>query len=128
IHASHEDAASVRYLRCPICDEAMNRAIFGRKSGIVIDVCAKHGTWFDHGEVARAMTFARNHDLGAPAPHAKSAPSDEEMERRGEVEAMMLREQAMDATYDLQYRARVFGVGPTIVDQLAAFIAWLSGG
>ncbi|MGH7284998.1 MAG: hypothetical protein ACRELY_26015 [Polyangiaceae bacterium] len=116
----------VRYLACPFCGERMNRAIFGRKSGIVVDVCPQHGTWFDHGEVTRAVSFAVTHDMTKGS--AKPELSEEDIRKRAEVEALMMKESAMDATYDLQYRARVYGVGPTIVDQLALVIGWLRGG
>jgi len=32
-------------------------ASFGKVSGIVVDVCARHGTWFDVGELARVLSF-----------------------------------------------------------------------
>ncbi len=47
----------VRYLPCPLCKELMNRVNFGRRSGVIVDVCAAHGTWFDAGELARAVNF-----------------------------------------------------------------------
>lgn len=47
----------VKYLRCPFCSEFMQRRNFGKVSGIVVDVCAKHGTWFDIGELARILFF-----------------------------------------------------------------------
>jgi len=50
-------AEPLRYLRCPVCKDMMNRRNFGRLSGIVVDVCAKHGTWFDVGELPRILAF-----------------------------------------------------------------------
>jgi Zn-finger nucleic acid-binding protein len=47
----------VRYLKCPLCDELMNRVNFGRRSGVIVDVCTAHGTWFDAGELTRAIAF-----------------------------------------------------------------------
>lgn len=44
----------VRYLMCPLCIRPMMRQNFARKSGILVDHCAPHGTWFDAGE-ARAV-------------------------------------------------------------------------
>jgi Zn-finger nucleic acid-binding protein len=47
----------VRYLPCPSCKTVMNRKNFGDSSGIVVDVCARHGMWFDHGELPRVLAF-----------------------------------------------------------------------
>lgn len=49
--------SQVRYLPCPVCTSRMNRAIFGRKSGVVIDVCRLHGTWFDAKELTGCVAF-----------------------------------------------------------------------
>jgi Zn-finger nucleic acid-binding protein len=49
----------VRYLNCPACNRLMNRVNFGKHSGIIVDVCKDHGTWFDSGELTRAIEFAK---------------------------------------------------------------------
>ncbi len=46
------------YLPCPQCHTSMSRRGFGRRSGIVVDICIIHGTWFDPGELPDAMRFA----------------------------------------------------------------------
>lgn len=48
----------VRYRMCPLCHSSMNRVAFGRASGVIVDVCKLHGTWFDAGELTRAIAFA----------------------------------------------------------------------
>jgi len=35
----------------------MNRNAFGRVSGVIVDVCRKHGVWFDAGELAEVVRF-----------------------------------------------------------------------
>lgn len=47
----------MRYVGCPICTEIMLRKNFGRSSGVIIDVCTKHGVWFDRGELPRVLEF-----------------------------------------------------------------------
>jgi Zn-finger nucleic acid-binding protein len=47
----------VRYRKCPVCDETMQRSNFGQSSGVVVDVCAAHGVWFDRGELATIIEF-----------------------------------------------------------------------
>lgn len=53
----------VRYLACPVCAGSMNRTVFGRSSGIVVDVCRQHGTWFDPAELSSALAFAASGGL-----------------------------------------------------------------
>lgn len=36
----------------------MLRQNFRERSGIVVDVCAGHGVWFDRGEFAKLIEFA----------------------------------------------------------------------
>jgi Zn-finger nucleic acid-binding protein len=50
-------AAPVKYLRCPACDQLMDRHNFALTSGVVIDVCIKHGVWLDAGELAQVLHF-----------------------------------------------------------------------
>ena len=47
----------VRYIPCPACGALMNRTNFGRASGVIVDVCQKHGIWFDAGELPRVLAF-----------------------------------------------------------------------
>lgn len=47
----------VRYRPCPTCRQQMNRRNFERVSGIVVDQCVRHGTWFDAGELEAAVRF-----------------------------------------------------------------------
>lgn len=53
-------AAAVRYVPCPVCTKIMNRQNFGRRSGVVIDVCKGHGVWFERSELRAAMAFIDN--------------------------------------------------------------------
>lgn len=53
----------VRYVRCPACGVLMNRRNFGASSGVIVDVCSKHGTWFDPGELPRVLSFIESGGL-----------------------------------------------------------------
>jgi Zn-finger nucleic acid-binding protein len=48
---------NIRYLPCPICGILMNRVNFAHCSHVVVDVCSKHGTWFDRDELRRIVEF-----------------------------------------------------------------------
>jgi Zn-finger nucleic acid-binding protein len=50
----------VRYIRCPECDELMQRMNFAGASGVVIDLCRQHGSWFDDKELQRIIEFIRS--------------------------------------------------------------------
>lgn len=56
LHGAHV-GETVRYLECPVCRQLMNRVHFARHSGIVVNVCKPHGTWFDAGELTAAIEF-----------------------------------------------------------------------
>ena len=49
----------VRYIPCPQCGQLMNRINFARCSGVVVDVCKGHGTWFDCDELREIVEFIR---------------------------------------------------------------------
>lgn len=81
----------VTYVPCPICQHLMMRRNFGGVSGVIVDVCAMHGTWFDAGELPRILAFVgsggmvlarqreaeeqRRRALGRepPVPHSEAA-------------------------------------------------------
>lgn len=50
---------NIRYLPCPVCHKLMNRVNFAHCSHVVVDVCAKDGTWFDKDELRRIVEFIR---------------------------------------------------------------------
>ena len=80
-HTAATAATEVRYLRCPRCGETMSRSLFARKSGVVVDVCRVHGTWFDATELERAAVWR---DAVPPKERApiERAPVDPELVRR----------------------------------------------
>jgi Zn-finger nucleic acid-binding protein len=53
----------VRYRPCPACGQMMNRKNFGGTSGIIVDLCTSHGTYFDAGELPRVLEFVRRGGL-----------------------------------------------------------------
>src|ERR1019366_7625487 len=65
----------VRYRKCPACGEMMLRKNFRESSGVIVDVCAAHGVWFDRGELATILAFASTGAL-ATADHNAAARAD----------------------------------------------------
>ena len=53
----------VHYRPCSVCRQRMNRKNFGGASGVIVDVCARHGTWFDAGELPQVLAFVKSGGL-----------------------------------------------------------------
>jgi Zn-finger nucleic acid-binding protein len=53
----------VSYIPCPHCGNIMNRINFARCSGVIVDVCKGHGTWFDRDELSQIVQFIRGGGL-----------------------------------------------------------------
>lgn len=53
----------VRYVPCPQCGQLMNRINFAKCSGVIVDVCKGHGTWFDRDELSAIVEFIRGGGL-----------------------------------------------------------------
>jgi len=45
------------YVMCPTCGTSMNRKLFAHGSGVVVDICRSHGTFFDAGELPAIIDF-----------------------------------------------------------------------
>ena len=48
------------YRKCPECRRMMARKTFGRASGVIIDLCRNHGTWFDEDELRQVIDWIEN--------------------------------------------------------------------
>ena len=53
----------IHYAPCPHCGQLMNRINFARCSGVIVDVCKGHGTWFDRDELSGIIQFIRGGGL-----------------------------------------------------------------
>jgi Zn-finger nucleic acid-binding protein len=47
------------YIPCPECGKLMNPKNFAGCSGVILDWCSKHGSWFDRQELHRIVVFIR---------------------------------------------------------------------
>lgn len=83
----------IRYVPCPECRQLMNRVNFARCSGVVVDVCKGHGTWFDRDELRRIIEFIRRGGLEVSRAREK---------RELEEERKLLRQEQLAA--NLQHR------------------------
>src|SRR3979409_1362905 len=63
--APSSDTEEIRYVPCPQCGQLMNRINFARCSGVIVDICKGHGTWFDLDELSGIVQFIRRGGLEA---------------------------------------------------------------
>ncbi len=108
---------AVTYRRCPVCARHMNRSNYARGSGVVIDLCRDHGSFFDRGELARIFRFIEEGGL------EKAARRDGEDRRARLREA---RREAIRAGGNDLGAAGAFPAEPTgldLIGWIAAFFA-----
>jgi Zn-finger nucleic acid-binding protein len=82
------ETSKVNYVPCPECSQLMNRINFARCSGVIVDVCKGHGTWFDRDELSRIVEFIRSG--GLEASRARERSEIEEERRRLNQERLAL--------------------------------------
>jgi Zn-finger nucleic acid-binding protein len=81
----YKQETSVHYVHCPRCTNTMNRRMFGRISGVIVDVCRDHGVWFDSGELNEVLAWiergglalARQREIADLAEQARSLRSQQ---------------------------------------------------
>jgi Zn-finger nucleic acid-binding protein len=78
----------------------MNRMNFARCSGVIVDVCKKHGTWFDRDELSRIIAFVREGGMNASRAKEKLAIAEERERLRQEQLAVDLRRSSILGTSD----------------------------
>ncbi|MDQ2922367.1 MAG: zf-TFIIB domain-containing protein [Acidobacteriota bacterium] len=71
------ETSKVSYVPCPECLQLMNRINFARCSGVIVDICKGHGTWFDRDELSRIVEFIRGGGLEASRAREKQEIQDE---------------------------------------------------
>ena len=116
--------AEIHYIHCPVCSGIMNRNAFGRLSGVVVDVCRKHGVWFDAGELFEVVRFVESGGL-ARAREREIADMAHE-ERRLRAERMHADEAGVLGT---SVAPIAMGIGRTplagLTDEIVEFVASL---
>jgi Zn-finger nucleic acid-binding protein len=75
------------YRPCAVCGALMNRQNYGRKSGVILDICRAHGIWFDDGELARVLAWIRDGGEQRAGQLADEQAQDEARWRRLEQAA-----------------------------------------
>ena len=76
----------------------MNRVNFAKCSGVIVDVCKGHGTWFDRDELSQIVEFVRGGGLDV----SRSREKAEIEEARRQLQQERLADEVR--------RASIFGV------------------
>jgi Zn-finger nucleic acid-binding protein len=66
------------YVPCPQCGKLMNQKNFSGCSGVVLDWCRDHGSWFDKDELRQIVTFIRNGGLRKAREREKANLQEQE--------------------------------------------------
>ncbi len=99
------------YVKCPVCRIVMNRRQFASGTGIVIDVCRAHGTFFDVGELPLIIELVMNG--GLDTAQRKDIERAREAARRERDHAPV----ALPADY--QDTGSLSGTGSALIDFLS---------
>jgi Zn-finger nucleic acid-binding protein len=98
---AHEPS-KIRYVPCPECQQLMNRVNFARCSGVVVDVCKGHGTWFDRDELQQIVEFIRSGGLEVSRKREKRELEEERQRLRQEQLAATLHNRTHPSLNDEQ--------------------------
>lgn len=85
-----------RYRNCPACGGRMHRKNYGKRSGVIVDWCASHGTWLDADELEQIAAFIASGGLRDAAPGATPGLSDGPPMNVDQFRAMVAVEQMLE--------------------------------
>ncbi len=59
LNSDHPEINLAGAISCPICSEKLRRFPYMVDSGIMVDVCSKHGMWLDDGELGAIRDWCK---------------------------------------------------------------------
>ena len=98
------EPGEVRYVPCPACGQLMNRVNFARCSGVVVDVCKGHGTWFDRDELRQIVEFIRGGGLSVSREREKRELKEERRKLQQEQLSAALQNRRLGRAPELEDR------------------------
>jgi Zn-finger nucleic acid-binding protein len=69
--------SAFRYRRCPACAKMMSRVNLAKISGVIVDRCSQHGTFFDLDELHALVRFLEQGGLDRARAREREALADE---------------------------------------------------
>ena len=106
------ETSKVNYIPCPECSQLMNRINFARCSGVIVDICKGHGTWFDRDELSRIVAFIRGGGLDASRAKEKANIEEERQHLRQEQLAVAMHRSSSLGSSDAEDH-RMMGIAST---------------
>lgn len=113
----------VVYRRCPQCGKLMARRNFARISGVILDTCPDHGTYFDPGELPAIVDFVRSG--GLELAQQREIDRLERERRRASMQAPAAGMSGMSGSVLSQPSSSRNLETTTALDAVAAFIGWV---
>jgi Zn-finger nucleic acid-binding protein len=98
------NGGAVRYVPCPECGQLMNRLNFARCSGVIVDLCKGHGTWFDREELRGIVEFIRAGGLETSRQKEKEQIAEERQRLQQDQFAADTRADFMTAMNEREHR------------------------
>jgi Zn-finger nucleic acid-binding protein len=108
----------VVYRACPQCRQSMVRKNFASVSGVVLDVCGHHGTFFEYGELLAVLDFVRSGGLRLAEEYAQAEDARDAKHRTTTAPAMVFSEDP----YGLQARRNADARTLEVVRSVSRFV------
>jgi Zn-finger nucleic acid-binding protein len=102
--AARGGGGAVRYVPCPVCGQLMNRLNFARCSGVIVDMCKGHGTWFDREELRGIVEFIRAGGLEASRQREREQMAEERQRLQQDQFAADARADFMNGMTEREHR------------------------
>lgn len=115
VHRRRMASTRVVYRTCAVCNQHMQRKNFARVSGVIVDQCRAHGSFFDAGELEDVLAFVRSGGLRLAAQREA-----EERDRNARHRTVIARPNPMAARL-----AGDSGDDPVGADPIGTFVAWV---
>jgi len=111
------------YIKCPVCNVVMNRKLFAAGSGVIVDVCRTHGTFFDVGELPRIIEYVQQGGLEAAEKKEIARMREQAKDEQRRANAAAMRPAASSGEFRLTGGHRHHGgvsAGGALVDLLSS--------
>jgi len=97
----------IHYIPCPICKGLMNRVNFAHCSNVIVNVCGRHGTWFDRDELRRVVEFIRGGGIEKERERQKEELTEQQRmaQNTAIANAMSIADQPQSWSYDPRHSA-----------------------
>ncbi len=93
------DPSVISYVPCPDCKSLMNRSNFARSSGVIVDMCKRHGVWFDAEELPKIIDFIKKGGIDRQREKEKITIADERQKLRSDQRRLEMAERRSGARF-----------------------------